>query len=126
MHITGHIRSRGRRKDGTPRWEARYVDPTRRGNAKIARTFSRKQDAQAWLVAQQAAIQSGTHVSPQEANRPFDDIIAAWKESWGARLSPTTTRRYQSIIDKYLVPEFGAIPVGRITHEVVQRYINRL
>ena len=48
------------------------------------------------------------------------------KESWAGRLSPTTRRRYESILDKYLAPEFGRVAIGRITHEVVQRYINRL
>jgi hypothetical protein len=54
------------------------------------------------------------------------EIIEAWKGSWGGRLSPTTAARYQSILNVYLVPEFGRMPVERITHEVVQRYVDRL
>ena len=37
-----------------------------------------------------------------------------------------TERRYDSIIRTYLRPEFGSRKVGAITHEVVQRWINRL
>jgi integrase len=52
--------------------------------------------------------------------------VEAWKESWPGRLSPTTAARYRSILDNYLLPEFGSKAIGRITHEVVQRYVSRL
>jgi hypothetical protein len=37
MH--GHVRKRGKRKDGSWRWEGCYSDPIRGGTAKIERTF---------------------------------------------------------------------------------------
>jgi integrase len=52
-------------------------------------------------------------------------VVVAWQEGWH-RLTPGTRARYQSIVDNYLIPEFGAKPIGRITHEVVQRYVDRL
>src|SRR6188472_3919413 len=113
MH--GHIRKRGKRKDGSWRWEARYPDPVRGGTAKIERTFRTKQEAERWLVSQGASILSGTHVDPRQSERPFRDVVAAWKESWPNRLSPTTAARYRSILDTYLLPEFGATPIGRMT-----------
>jgi hypothetical protein len=79
-----------------------------------------------WVTIQRSGVLQGTHVDPRKSERPFNDVIAAWRESWAGGLSPTTERRYKSILDKYLIPEFGATPLGRITHEVVQRYINRL
>jgi integrase len=51
--------------------------------------------------------------------------VVAWKESWH-RLERGTTARYDSILDNYLLPEFGSVPIGRISHELVQRYVNRL
>lgn len=33
---------------------------------------------------------------------------------------------FDSVLRVYLLPEFGGMPIGRITHEVVQRYVNRL
>ncbi len=124
--MPGHIRSRGKRKDGTTRWQARYTDPSRGGTHKIERTFRIKQQAEDWLVQQRAGVLQGAHIDPRQSDRPFADVLAAWRESWNGRLSPTTERRYESILDKYLTPEFGTTPIGRITHEVVQRYINRL
>src|SRR5689334_9825609 len=124
--MRGHIRRRGKRKDGTWRWQARYADPLRGGTHKIERTFRTRQEAEDWLVSQRASVLQGMHIDPRQAERPFGEVIAAWRETWPGRLSPTTARRYESIIENYLAPEFGTLPIGRITHEAVQRYINRL
>lgn len=124
--MPGHIRNRGKRKDGSIRWQARYTDPMRGGTHKIERTFRSKRAAEDWLTKQQAGVLLGAHVDPRQSDRPFRDVVTAWQESWAGRLSPTTEQRYTSIIDNYLLPEFGHVPIGRITHEVVQRYVNRL
>ena len=123
--MAGHIRER-RRKDGTRAWQARYPDPSRGGTHKIERTFKTKREASDWLTEQHAAVLTGTYVSPRQSDRPFGDVIEAWNETWPGRLSPTTERRYQSILDTYLIPEFGHRKIGSVTHEVVQRYVNRL
>jgi integrase len=107
-------------------WQARYTDPSRGGTHKIERTFRTKQEAEDWLTLQRSGVLQGTHVDPRQSDRPFNDVLTAWRESWSGRLSPTTERRYTSILNNYLVPEFGATPIGRITHEAVQRYVNRL
>jgi integrase len=124
--MEGHIRKRGKRKDGSTVWQARYPDPARGGTHKIERTFRTKDEAQAWLVQQLASIHTGTHISPRQADRLFGEVIDAWKESWAGRLSPTTERGYESVILNYLRPEFGHRKIGSITREVVQRYINGL
>lgn len=122
-----HRTSNGKRRcncDGS--WQARLPDPVRGGTHKIERTFRTKQEADEWVVSQRAGQQQGTWVDPRQAERPFVDVVEAWKESWTNRLSPTTAARYRSVLDVYLIPEFGQTPIGRITHEVVQRYVNRL
>jgi integrase len=135
--MEGHIRKRhkptcAKRADRARRcncdgsWQARVPDAVRGGTHKIERTFSSEREAKDWLVSQQASALQGTWVDPRKAERPFSDVLAAWKESWPGRLSPTTARRYESVIDKYLTPQFGHTSVGRVTHEAVQRYINRL
>jgi integrase len=123
--MRGHIRKRGKRKDGSQIWQARYTDPVRGFPHLIEKTFRTKQDAENWLVSQRSSVLTGTHIDPRQAERPFADVIAAWKEGWH-RLSPTTKRRYESVIDNYLAPQFGNVPIGRITHAVVQTYVDRL
>src|SRR6266516_2951010 len=124
--MAGHIRKRGKRKDGTWRWQARHPDPARPGTtAQIERTFNNRAEAEDWLTEQSHALRSGTYVSPKQAERPFSDVLAAWQESW-PNLSPTTADRYANIVKNYLRPTFGAQPIGRLTHEAVQRYVNKL
>src|SRR3954453_23966957 len=98
-----HVRRRGRRKDGTWRWEARIPAPSRLGGThKIERTFRTKQEAEDWIASQRVSILQGSYIDARQGERPFADLVAAWRESWPHRLSPTTQRRYESIIDKYL------------------------
>jgi len=137
MH--GHIRKRHkpdcanradkhRRCNCNGRWQARMPDPdpTRPRNAEISKTFRTEQEARDWLAVQRGAQLGGEWLDPRKAERPFAAVVAAWQESWPGRLSPLTEQRYRGVLDRYLLPEFGAIPVGRITREVVQRYVNRL
>ena len=69
---------------------------------------------------------AGTYIDPRRSERPFADVLDAWRETWDGRLSPTTVRRYDSIVRTYLIPEFGRQKIGAVTHEAVQRYVTRL
>src|SRR3954469_3937997 len=115
--MAGHIRRRHRpdcahRTDRSRRcncdgpWQARYPDPQYPGTTrKIEKTFRVKRDADDWLAMQRTGVLVGTHVSPRQSERRFTEVLDAWKESWQGRLSPTTARRYESIVEKYLRPE---------------------
>jgi integrase len=137
MH--GHIRKRhkpdcARRQDKKRRcncdgsWQARMPDPdpTRPLNSELSKTFRTEQEAKDWLARQRGSQLDGSFIDPRAMERPFADVVTTWRESWPGRLSPTTERRYDSILRKYLEPELSRVPVGRITREVVQRYMNRL
>jgi integrase len=122
-----HRTSSGKRRcncDGS--WQARMPDAVRGGTHKIERTFRTKHEAEDWLVSQRAGQLQGTYVDPRKSERPFVEVVDEWQSGWAGRLSPTTQRRYRSILDNYLLPEFGKVAVGRIDHGVVQRYIDRL
>lgn len=68
-------------------WQARYPDPARRGTAKIERSFRTEREARAWLVSQSASVLSGTHIDPRQSERPFSEVVEAWRASWGGRLA---------------------------------------
>lgn len=134
--MQGHVRKRHRpscahRADKSKRcncdgpWQGRFRDPIdkRKWHEK---SYPTKREAENWLQNHQGNMLRNEWVDPRQTERPFSEVIAAWKESWDGRLSPTTARRYDSILDKYLLPEFGGAPVGRIDHGAVQRYIDRL
>src|SRR5690242_5585354 len=116
-----HVQDKRRRCNCTGPWQARMPDAASpKPNAEVSKTFRTKQEAEDWLAAQ------GTYIDPRKSERPFGDVVVEWRAGWDGRLSPTTARRYGSILDNYLLPEFGRVPVGRIDHGAVQRYIDRL
>src|ERR1700686_991778 len=61
------------------RWRARYVDE--RG-CEHTKAFTRKTDATRWLDSQTAAIVSGTHVAPRDAQLTVDQWCDMWIEGY--------------------------------------------
>ena len=123
MH--GHVRKRGKRADGSTKWQARYADPTD-DRRRIEKTFRTRQEAEEWLTQQQAAVLRGEHQDPRRADRPFKDAVAAWRETRLPTLAPKTRDRYEDVLRLHLEPEFGRVPLTALTREVVKRYFARL
>jgi integrase len=122
--VFGSVRSRGKRQDGSVRWQARYWhpdDPSKR----IEKTFRIKRDAENWLVQQRAEILKGTHVDPRRSDRPFSELVDGWRNSW-IDLEPKTRAGYIAVLERHLLPEFGSRRVSGLTTEVVQAYVKRL
>jgi integrase len=128
--MPGHITPRThKRPDGTAykRWRARYPDPSGRNTAaQIERPFDTKRLAEAWLLEQAHAVQAGTHIDPRKADRPFPEVVAAYKETRYGSLAATTRARYDQALDNYLLPEFGRLGIGAVNRERVKRYFARL
>src|ERR1035437_9133697 len=123
--MPGHVRKRGKRSDGTTKWQARYTDPTD-PRRRIEKTFRNKNEAEAWLTQQQASVLRGEHQDPRRADRPFKDAVAAWRETRLPSLAPKTRDRYEDVLRLHLEPEFGTVPLTALTREVVKRYFARL
>src|SRR5581483_11232114 len=84
-------------------WQARIPDPNRPGTThKTERQFRTQDEAIAWRNEQLHAQRTGTWFDPRKGDRVFGAVLTAWRESWSDRLSPTTARRYDSIIRTYL------------------------
>lgn len=125
--MSGHTRKRGRRADGTTKWQARYTDPADTlGERRIEKTFRTRQEAEEWLTQQQASVLRGEHMDPRRAERPFSDAVAAWRETRKPLLASKTRERYEDVIRLHLEPEFGRVPLTALTREVVKRYFARL
>ena len=130
-----HIRKRhkpecasrtGKRCNCNGSWQARIPDPLRGSTHKIERTFRTKQEADEWIVSQRAGQQQGMWVDPRKADCKFREVVAAWKESWPNRISSGTASLYDGILGTHVMPTFGGVPVGKIDHGAVQRWVNQL
>lgn len=121
----GHVRKRLRPDGSVQGWQAMYPDPEDK-NKRIMTTKRTRREAEEWLAEQRLAVRDGTHVDPRRANRPFSELVEAWRAGRYLRLQPKTRARYDQIVRKYLLPEFGNTPTSAITKEAVTRYFATL
>jgi integrase len=95
---------RGKKQSqGRPRWRARYRDPAGRERSK---SFTRKVDAERFLVSIEDAKLRGAYVDPAAGRVPFSE----WAERWyltTAHLKPSTRHDYRMLLDHQVLPEFG-------------------
>lgn len=119
-----HIKKR-ERADGTVGWQVRIPSPNERGK-RIVKTFERKRDAERWLSAQASAINSGDFIDPRTSARPFRELVETWKRTRVAKLAPKTRERYDSVLRTYLLPEFGATPIGRLGRPEIKEWFSTL
>jgi integrase len=133
--MAGYVRARGKRRDGTTKWQARYWDP-KDPSRRVEKTFAKQREAERWLTTQGAAVLDGTHVNPRRSERPFPIAAEAWRETW-ADLEPKTKGGYEAILTRWLIGErdplhlgrpcrFRNVKVGAVTPEMVQRFVNEL
>lgn len=90
------------------------------------RVFKTKKDADRWLARQETTADDGTFLNPRRSERPFSEVYEAWRSSWAGRLEPLTTDRYEQTWRAHLEPQFGRRRTNAITHETIQRYVDRL
>lgn len=106
-------------------YQARIPSPTN-GRKDIVKTFERKRDAERWLSAQAVAINSGEFIDPRTSAKPFSELVETWKRTRVAKLAPKTRERYDGILRTYLLPEFGATPIGRLGRPEIKEWFATL
>jgi len=103
------------------RWRARYVDD---GGKEHARGFARKPDARTWLDKQTAALVSGTHVAPRDAQMTVSQWCAMWLEGYKVDRD-STVRQAKTHIQK-IEAEFGGQRLSEVRPSQVKAWVARL
>jgi hypothetical protein len=111
---------RGKKQgQGRPRWRARYRDPSGRERSK---SFTRKVDAERFLVSIEDAKLRGGLCGPGRRRLPF----AEWAERWfntTAALRPTTRRDYRKLLDQQILPAFERASLAGIDTLAVREWL---
>lgn len=125
--MPGFVRNRGKRADGTTKWQARWRDPNNPAIRK-EKQFRDKDVAKRWITRMDAEAHGAMFSQPTNAERPrqFREVVAVWEEIRWPGLAPSTTARYGQVVRNYLEPEFGNLPITEMTHERCARYFARL
>ncbi|MEP7740233.1 site-specific integrase [Nocardioides sp. 31GB23] len=118
------------RKLPSGRVQARYACPTCKATHPGHITFERAKDADAWLATVRAAIVQERYACPAKqpaatdpddrAAQPFAEYADAWLAA--RTLRERTRLLYRSILDRELVPAFGATPLEQITRAQVRQW----
>jgi integrase len=108
-----------RKRSGTVRYVARYIDPAGRERSK---SFTRRKDAEAYLTEIEAAKLKGTWVDPAYGRTLFRD----WHDEWWAgvvNLRPSTRFRDEGYLRRYVLPRFGELPLEAIRQRDVRGWV---
>lgn len=92
-----------------------------RAGQSISKTFPRASDAHAWERDQLRQREQGL------ASNAGRVTFAQWCETWldsSRHLSDGTAATYRRDLDRYILPALGDIPLGRLTADHVDQYLN--
>jgi len=106
------------------RWQARYSGPDGRDHA-APRTFATKTEASRWLSALETDLSRSQWLDPSRGELAFGQYATEWLAG-RADLKLRTLESYTWLLGKYLLPEFGDVPMNRITPSLVRAWHARL
>lgn len=108
-----------RQRQSSGKWEARYRDPAGEVHYRYFRT---KIEATSYLSTVEADLLRGDWIDPRQAQRTLETWAADWMAS-KHDLRPRTRDLYEMLLRVHVLPTFGAMPLGSITTEAVDRWI---
>lgn len=108
-------------KRGPAKYRVRYRGPDK---AQRSKTFARKSDAERFRSSVETDINRGAWIDPDRGRKSF----ASYSEIWLTTLDskPSTRASYESILSKWLLPEFGNLPVERIDWSRIEAFKSKL
>jgi integrase len=118
--------AKGRRRFGrvrqlpSGRWQARYPGPDGRDRP-APQTFGSKGDADRWLSALETDLNRGQWVDPSAG----ETTLQQWSKLWMQNrpdLKIRTRELYDWLLGKYVVPQIGDVPIGKITPSLVRSW----
>ncbi len=108
-----------RRPNG--QWRPRYRDAAGKEHA---RHFDKKADAQAWLDSVTTSVLTGAYVDPKRTRVTVAEWAGQWLDS-KVDLKPTTHRCYEVSLRVHILPTWGPLRLGDITHQGIAACIRR-
>jgi integrase len=118
MRTTGHLRQRSKSS-----WELRYsrgTDPAT-GKRLVVTTTVRgdRKAAERELRRLLRTLDTGEHVDPTRMT--VGGWLAQWHEAKREEVSPKTHERYGEIVNNFLIPALGALPLAKLTPSQIEK-----
>jgi Phage integrase, N-terminal SAM-like domain len=90
-----------------------------------SRSFERKAEAQCWLAEVEHDKTRGHWTSPAFGRVRFSAWVGEWQDTTND-VRPTTAVRDQMLLDRYLLPRFGPLPLASISQREVRAWVTEL
>ena len=108
---------------GKTRWEVAYIDG---GGVRRAKLFSRKTDADAWLVDTRHDLKRGVHTA-SSVSPTVKEAAALWIKACNDRgLESMTVKSYEQHADLHIVPFIGAKKLAELTTPAIKGFASDL
>jgi integrase len=116
--MSGHIRQRS---PGS--WEIRYsigVDPvTGRRKTATATVKGSRRDAEKELRRLLHSVDTGEHIDPSRMT--VGEFLTQWLASVRPSVAPRSHQAYSGVVEHYLVPAFGSLPIIKLQPVHIQK-----
>jgi integrase len=136
--VPGYVRARGKRKDGSTKWQARWRPADDPSDAnREEQTFRTKRDAERWIAKRDSDVLRGSYAPAKSGRVLFGTVLELVRSKWDMRLEPKTRAGYEAILSRWLIGEvdplhpsrpcrFRNVEVGSITTKMAQDFVNEL
>lgn len=105
-------------------WQVLWRDE--RGK-QTSRSFSRKEDADAYEAKVRLAKRQGELAQLDKGKQPLRDFVPRWQKLYAQpQLADRTIKHYTALQTKYLLPELGHLPLRQVTAERIQEFQAKL
>lgn len=116
--------SRAKKAGRTPpgRWRVRWYDVTGKPRAKV---FTRKPEAEDYRTDIEMRLRQGTYRDPSAGKVKLAEVAESW-HAGQVQLKRSSAGRYREVLDGYVLPRWGSVPVASIHAEDVSEWLSRL
>jgi len=140
--MPGHARPRGKRKDGSTIWQARWTPAGRPGDTdREERNFKTKKESTAWIASRDSDVLRGSYAPAKKGDTLLSALVDELRGIWTAKgLEPKTVAGYEAILNRWLIGpadplapadkpkpcRFARSKVNAITTKEVQDFLTQL
>jgi len=109
--------------DGKPRWQVRIRRPD---GSQYSDTFTTRKAAEKWERDQLTGQSNGGWVDPAAGRVLLATRAESFLTDRPRPLAPKTVELYRNLLDRFILPTFGQVPIGSISTEAVRAWLTRV
>jgi integrase len=83
-----------------------------------------KREAEAHLNILMSQVGMGVPIPPTRL--PLDAYLQQWLDATASHVRPTTLRIYRYVVEHYIIPDLGQIPLLRLTAPAIEEWLGRM